>query len=115
MSSDESKSPQELDLELRLSEDYVSPLARQTGVEPTPIVNDGFIGVSPEYANAANETDAPMRADSGYMKILEDALYARVEENEKNEEEKKEDEPMNVQSTPKFNPPSSSMPPPPVN
>ncbi len=72
----DAKSTQQRDLEERMKSDYVSPIARAKTVGPNEALIDsnGFVGVSPEYANNANETDAPLSADSGVEKELEDRL-----------------------------------------
>lgn len=75
------KSTTQLDLEARQSEDYVSPIAKAKTVGPNDsLVDDsGFVGVSPEYANYANETDAPLSSDEGAEKDLEDRILGSAE------------------------------------
>lgn len=93
------KSTQQLDLEARQSEDYVSPLVKATTVGPhESLVDDaGFVGVDPNYANNANESDAPLSADSGAEKDLEDKLLGGSETVvEQKEEEKKEEAPKHA-------------------
>lgn len=89
------KSTTELDLEARQAKDYVSPIAKAKTVGPNEsLVNeDGFVGVSPEYANNANESDAPLAADSGVDKVLEDKFLGTPEApaDEKKDDEKKDD------------------------
>lgn len=76
------KSTTQLDLEARQKDDYVSPIAKAKTVGPneTLVNEDGFVGVSPEYANNANETDAPLASEEGAEKVLEDRLLGAVEE-----------------------------------
>lgn len=75
------KSTQQLDLETRQAEDYVSPLARAKTVGPNEslISEDGFVGVDPIYQNAANETEEPYASDEGPEKALEDRVLELVE------------------------------------
>lgn len=76
------KSTSQRDLEDRQREDYVSPIAKAKTVGPneTLVNEDGFVGVSSEYANNANETDAPLSSDEGPEKILEDKLLGSTED-----------------------------------
>lgn len=76
------KSTQQLDLEARQAEGYVSPLARVETVGPSEslVSEDGFIGVDPVYQNAANDTDMPLSSEEGPEKNLEDRLLTPATE-----------------------------------
>lgn len=72
------------DLDARLNNPGPAPVApHKDYVNPdnsAVLVNDHedgegvFVGVSPEYANAANETDAPLQADEGPDAAAEEAF-----------------------------------------
>lgn len=97
------------DLEARLSDEKPIPNLMVT-VNPADqenlVTKEGYIGVSPEYQNAANETDKPMRAESGADKLSEDLFIASV--TSKSEETKDEESKDEESSTPAANPASSS-------
>lgn len=69
------KPTSQVDLEARLS-DESDPPVYNASVAPDPFNEDGFVGVSPEYANAANETDEPLAADEGADQMAEEAFEA---------------------------------------
>lgn len=83
------KSTQQLDLEARADDDYVSPLARAKTVGPNEslVSEDGFVGVDPIYQNYANDTEAPYQSDEGVEKDLEDRAMNAAEEDTKQSEE----------------------------
>ncbi|HWI68183.1 MAG TPA: hypothetical protein VNS88_07360 [Nitrospiraceae bacterium] len=58
------KPTSQVDMEARLGDDSPPPVFNE-GSNPDPFNEDGFVGVSPEYANAANETDEPLEAEEG--------------------------------------------------
>lgn len=62
------------DLEARLSDDSVPVYNESTN--PAPVGEDGFVGVSPEYQNYANDTDAPLASEKGAEAEAEDAFDA---------------------------------------
>lgn len=88
------KSTQQLDLEARQAEDYVSPLAvaKTVGPNESLISEDGFVGVDPIYQNAANETEMPLASEEGAEKVLEDRVLTQVEDAAKAEEEKQKEQ-----------------------
>lgn len=75
------KSTQQLDLEARQAEDYVSPfvLGKTVGPNESLVSEDGFVGVDPIYQNAANETDEPLAAEDGVEKVIEDRVLELIE------------------------------------
>lgn len=105
----EVKSTQQLDLEARAKDDYVSPLARAKTVGPNEslVSEDGFVGVDPMYQNYANETDAPLASESGPEKDLEDRVLGVAEEPAP--EPAKTEEPKQT-STPVATPAASATP-----
>lgn len=66
------KPTSQVDLETRLADDS-TPVFREYS-DPAPVNEDGFVGVSPEYANAANDTDVPLAAEDGVDKAAEGAF-----------------------------------------
>lgn len=70
-----------LDAERRLAEGNTVS-SRMQGVNPSEAIrsDEGYVGVNPEYQNAANETDEPRDAEEGVEKDLEDAYYEAVEQ-----------------------------------
>ena len=58
------KPTSQVDLEARLGDESDPPVHLES-VNPDPFHEDGYVGVSPEYANAANETDEPYEAEEG--------------------------------------------------
>lgn len=62
----------QVDLERRLENDNAAPRILQ-GVNPTHVNEDnGYVGVSPEYQNAANETDEPLSSEEGADLLAEE-------------------------------------------
>lgn len=109
---DYGKSTTQRDLEARQAEDYVSPLVigKTVGPNRTLISDDGFIGVSPEYANYANETDAPLFADEGPEKVIEDRTFSTAEEENAAEEARPEAEAAAAESSTTTQPASQPAP-----
>lgn len=66
------KPTSQVDLERRLADDATPVFMEFT--DPDPTSDDGFVGVSPEYQNAANKTDEPLAAKSGAEKKVEQAF-----------------------------------------
>jgi len=50
------------------------PPVFNASVNPNPFHEDGYVGVSPEYANAANETDEPLQSEEGPEMAAEEAF-----------------------------------------
>lgn len=79
------------DLDSRLSEEYVPPKFNDA-VNPNSEKGhlatededgDGvFVGVSPEYANAAVDTDRPLQAEEGADELAEDAFAESYEKSD---------------------------------
>ena len=56
-----------------LTEEKDPPVFNES-VNPNPFHEDGFVGVSEEYANAANETDEPLQAEEGPEAAAEESF-----------------------------------------
>lgn len=65
----------QVDLEARLGDESDPPVFLPMQ-NPNPFHEDGYVGVSPEYANAANETDEPLQAEEGPDAAAEEAFEA---------------------------------------
>lgn len=57
------KSTAQVDLETRLADDAVPRFDQK--VNPAPATDEGYVGVNPEYQNAANEYEEPLEAEEG--------------------------------------------------
>jgi hypothetical protein len=76
------KPTSQLDLENRLPNEKTGG-ARQNTLNPGDWYNDqpvadGYVGVSTEYGNAANDTDKPISADEGVDADVEELYDARI-------------------------------------
>lgn len=67
------KPTSQVDLDARLN-DESDPPVHLASENPNPFHEDGYVGVSPEYANAANETDEPLQAEEGPDMQAEEAF-----------------------------------------
>jgi hypothetical protein len=96
-----SKPASQVDLEERLSDDYVPVGQLNQGTDPG-LSDNGFVGVDPIYQNFANETEKPFKAEKGpEAKIEKDVFTDDVDfdagataegESEVDAEEEKEEE-----------------------
>lgn len=115
------KPASQVDLEERQKKDYMPPAQLRPGVDPEPS-HTGFVGVDPIYQNYANATEAPLRAEKGPEKQIEETAYAKDADFEAGktpegqaaaaEDDEEDEEP--VVTTPTTNSPASSSTPPPV-
>jgi hypothetical protein len=108
------KSTQQLDLEARQAEDYVSPLAvaKTVGPEQSLLGEDGYVGTDPIYQNYANETEAPLAAEEGAEKVLEDRVFAEAEQAAQASEEREQAAQEAPQQEPQQEQPKVTLPPP---
>lgn len=85
------KSTQEIALE-RMIEDDPEFSKKIVPGETRPLVEDGFVGVDPEYRNYARDTEKPMRAEEGAYKAIEDRVLGDPDEesDDKSEDESKD-------------------------
>ena len=73
------KPTSQLDLEARLDKDNRNEAAEAPlATYPDAQDEEGFVGVSPEYANYANDTDKPLAAEEGAEKVAEDLFLDEV-------------------------------------
>lgn len=80
------KPTSQLDLEARLGDD--STPVFNPAENPAPVSEDGFVGVSPEYQNYANDTDKPLASEDGVEQVAEelfDSAYGDAEDDKPSE------------------------------
>jgi len=70
-------STQQLDLEERMADDYVSPKVIVQGEVPNQLQEDGFVNTDPIYRNYANEVDKPGHPEEGVYADLEDEMFGK--------------------------------------
>ncbi len=71
-----------VDLENRLKNDNESQLKIQGDQNPNPLTDEGFVGVSLEYQNYANDTEKPLASKSGPLKKAEQTFMDEYKEDE---------------------------------